>query len=302
MSDANVADAGQQAAIHALLGRYERGEASAEITLMQLLLLLKRTAPVWELLAARASSSAAMARLAGLLRDHATGCDHVAEMLGWLTQASESRGAPAIARWRSFFDRGAEHSEEASVALYSLGSPQLLAKATREIIALLEGWELLSARPRVLDFGCGIGRVAAGLAPYVAFVHGLDISERMLAAAQRRCAKLANVSFARTSGTDLRACATESQDLVLAVDSFPFVVSAGELVIEVLFAEFARVLRPGGELVMLNYSYGRDLSRDCEDVRALAASHGFRVLVQAAQPFRLWDAAAFRLRRISDVS
>src|SRR3712207_7304912 len=66
---------------------------------------------------------------------------------------------------------------------------------------------LLAPTHTVLDFGCGIGRVAEALSGQVGFIIGTDISGEMIEAAQRRCAGLdrkstrlnsshANISYA----------------------------------------------------------------------------------------------------------
>ena len=76
-------------------------------------------------------------------------------------------------------------SPEASVALYSLGDPAILAAATEEIVAWLVAERLLPADADVLDLGCGIGRVG-GVAPRCRSVLGLDVSAGMVAEATRR--------------------------------------------------------------------------------------------------------------------
>ena len=57
------------------------------------------------------------------------------------------------------------------------------------------------------------------------------------------------------------------------------------------------MLVPGGALVVFQLSYRDDLAADVADVARLAAAHGFEVEVEAAAPFRIWDAHGWRLRR-----
>jgi ubiquinone/menaquinone biosynthesis C-methylase UbiE len=66
------------------------------------------------------------------------------------------------------------------VALYSLGSPDILDRATSEIVARLAEWELLRLDLMVLDIGCGIGRVERALAPHVGAITGIDVSPCMI--------------------------------------------------------------------------------------------------------------------------
>jgi len=203
-------------------------------------------------------------------------------------------GAAEIA---GFFDRAVANSPEASVALYSLGDPAILATATAEILDWLDARGLLRAGADVLDLGCGIGRLSAALAPRVRSVLGLDVSEGMLAEARTRCAPWPHVHLAHTSGQDLDGLAASSLDLVLAVDSFPYIVRLGPAVVARHVAGAVRALRPGGALVVLNLSYGRDSAADAADARAWAAAHGLALEVAGERPFALWDGTAYVLRR-----
>jgi SAM-dependent methyltransferase len=59
------------------------------------------------------------------------------------------------------------------------------------------------APQRVLDFGCGVGRLVIPFARHAREVVGLDVSESMLALARRHCAEegLTNVRFLRSDDT-----------------------------------------------------------------------------------------------------
>jgi SAM-dependent methyltransferase len=202
-----------------------------------------------------------------------------------------------VAFCRRLFDWSVQQSEEASVALYSLGSPALLDAATQEIVAALAGWGSLGADKRALDIGCGIGRMEIALSPELGAIDAIDVSEKMIAAARRRCAHLGNVTLSTCSGLDLGAFGAGRFDLVFAVDSFPYLVQSGMPLVAAHFVEIARVLRTDGELVLLNFSYRGDAHADRRDVEALAAAHGFDLLVNGETPFALWNGAAFRLRK-----
>jgi len=196
----------------------------------------------------------------------------------------------ALGHWRNGFDRLASAAPEAGVALYALGDPALLAAATAEVVTVLRDWGHVGLDRDVLDLGCGIGRFALALASEVRSVLGLDLSARMVEEARKRNHH-GNVVFAMGSGRDGLEAATF--DLVLAADVFPYLVGAG--LADRHVAEMARVLRPGGAAVILNYSYRGDLGLDVRDLAASAALHGFAVERAGGRPLRLWDAAVFQL-------
>jgi ubiquinone/menaquinone biosynthesis C-methylase UbiE len=148
-----------------------------------------------------------------------------------------------------------------------------------------------------LEIGCGIGRIQAALAPRLRETHGIDISGNMIAVARRRCGGLANVHLSLGSGQDLAGFADSSLDLVLAADSFPYIYQGGRNLVGVHFDEITRVLRPGGDFALFNYSYRASREADRRDVRRLCRSFGLDLLVPGSQPFRLWDAEAYHIRR-----
>lgn len=201
-----------------------------------------------------------------------------------------------IARIAGFFDRAVATSPEASVALYSLGDPAILAAATAEIVEWLEMSDLLAPEADVLDLGCGIGRVATALSPRCRSVLGLDVSAGMVAEARRRCADLPNLQFEVTPGQNLAFLHPESFDLILAIDSFPYLVQAGPDIVAAHLADTTRILRAGGALVILNLSYEGD---DWDEAHAAdwAAAHGLDLAHTDRQPFRLWDGSAYVLLR-----
>ena len=234
-----------------------------------------------QLLAGRGAALDALAR-----EVRQTAADH---------DASGPTPAAGVARIAAFFDRAVRHSPEASVALYSLGDPAILAAATAEIAGWLEAEDLLRPRMDVLDLGCGIGRVAAVLAPRCRSVLGLDVSPGMVAEATRRLGGLPNVTVRHTGGQDLAGLAPASLDLVLAIDSFPYIVQTGPDMALRHVQGAARALRPGGALCILNLSYRDDEAADRADAARWAAATGMRVARDGGQPFRLWDGTAFVL-------
>ncbi len=271
------------------IGLHATGSISAEVALARLILDgfdpdslpdRIRNAGNPELARIAAERQTGLRQLRALL--DLSGLDHT---------PAEAGAALALTTIRAGFDRAVALSPEASVAAYSLGDTALLAAATDEIIAWLAAMDLIGPDSDVLDFGCGIGRVAAALAPRVRSVVGLDLSPGMIAEAQRRSGAR-NLRFATTAGEDLAEQPDAAFDLVLAVDSLPYVVQAGPECAGRHMADFARILRRGGALAVLNLSY-RDPAHDREDARAWAALHGLALVQAGTAPFALWDGRAF---------
>ena len=296
--------------VEGVLSRYFGGQISAPVTLMQLLIETEDAESVRATVSAagrdleRTSPGSASHRrareLSQLMKANTSGCEQIAAML----RADVDSAKPArsveegIAFCERLFDWSVQQSEEASVALYSLGNPELLQRATDEIVSRLRSWGLVTGSVDMLDIGCGIGRLLVTLSPYVASATGIDVSSEMVKAARRRTAGLSNVTVLKGDGRGLTGIADASFDLAIAVDSFPYLRQSGYTLVEHYVAESARVLRPQGELVILNYSDAMEPAAAESEVRALAAQNDFKVVQVGDRPFEMWDATAFRLRKV----
>jgi SAM-dependent methyltransferase len=278
-----------------VLARYTAGEISAEITVMQLLLALGGMVPLTEclkVLAATAPNNPAISALQQVALADLSGAAALVES----GLADERAGS--LAAIRDQFDRAVAIAPEAAVALYSLGSAATLDRATAELVARLDEWQLLGPEVAALDIGCGIGRLETALAPRLQAITGIDVSPGMIAEARRRCGGLANVDFVVCDGTGLTAFTGRRFDVILAVDAFPYLIAADPAVAERHVADAAQLLSQGGALAILNYSYRGDLDADRQAVADLSQRYGFTVLRNGTRDFTLWDGATFLLRRM----
>ena len=215
----------------------------------------------------------------------AMGCD-------WQT-APDPRAR--LAELAAGFDRCAAVSPEASVALYSFGAAEQLAAVTQELVAQLLRWGVVKAPDSCLDIGCGIGRLEEALAPLVRHIVGIDISPVMIETAQRRCGHLANASFRRVHGAGLAEFRRAAFDRVFAIDCFPYLVDCGADVVATHFQDAARILKPAGHFVIVNFSYRGDLAADRRDVARLASQAGLHVERSGERSLANWDGTAFCL-------
>jgi SAM-dependent methyltransferase len=106
----------------------------------------------------------------------------------------------------------------------------------------------LSARPRIVDLGCGHGRYALAFAERGADVVGVDLAVTLLRQAKRLGVELRLP--ARWVRGDIRALPLrpESCDVVVSMDAFGFFEAENEN--ERVLSEAARVLAPGGGLAL----------------------------------------------------
>jgi SAM-dependent methyltransferase len=175
--------------------------------------------------------------------------------------------------------------------------PAAEAEATHRLAAALvlnalqaEGWE----RPRVLDLGCGAGRVVELLSAAGCRVVGADLALAALQAARQRLGPAAALAQA------------DAFRLGLAGASFEAVVSLGYASVGSypgVQAELARVLRPGG-LALVDY---RRVGLYHLPTLPLRGRHWLSAWRRGAvslplaglRPGPEWAAAGFRLEAVS---
>ena len=101
----------------------------------------------------------------------------------------------------------------------------------------------ITPESRVLDLGCGIGRVALYVAPHCAELHAVDASPRMLQHARHRMKELPNIRFTRVNGTDLRQFGPDSLDFCYCIQVFHQIEREHTMR---YLVELSRVIKSGG--------------------------------------------------------
>jgi SAM-dependent methyltransferase len=99
------------------------------------------------------------------------------------------------------------------------------------------------ATMRVLEIGCGAGRVTRALARVFGEVHAVDVSGEMIARAREALAGLPNAFVYQNNGMDLSVVPDLPFDFAFSVIVFQHIPSRS--VIENYFREISRLLRPG---------------------------------------------------------
>ena len=100
------------------------------------------------------------------------------------------------------------------------------------------------AKMRVLEIGCGAGRMTRALAGIFGEVHGVDVSGEMVAQGRELLADIPNAHLHRNSGADLQVLGDLRFDFAFSFIVFQHIPS--QAIIENYIREVQRALRPGG--------------------------------------------------------
>jgi SAM-dependent methyltransferase len=164
-------------------------------------------------------------------------------------------------------------------------------ETAREVVAGLQ-WELrrfpASANRRAwraLEIGCGPGRLMKPMSRQFGEIHGVDVSDEMIARARENLRGIPHAHPHATSGADLAPFADDSFDLVYSYAVFQHIPSR-DVVMQYL-REANRVLKPGGLLrcqingldkTAKTYDTWSGVRIDAEEVREYALAHDMQLL------------------------
>lgn len=138
-------------------------------------------------------------------------------------------------------------SAERLVRCYEIASPRVRQYLEAEIEFVLDR---LHGEDRVLELGCGYGRVAFELARIARRVVGIDTSRESLELARRLAGENSTCEFLEMDATDLRFPAA-AFDVVACVQNGICAFGVDQLR---LVREALRVTRPGGLVLFSTYS------------------------------------------------
>ena len=123
------------------------------------------------------------------------------------------------------------------------GSAEFENSAVQDVVSLIAGLDL-SPDSRVLDLGCGIGRLIKPLAAKVGEIHGVDVSGEMIQRAREYLGDLSNVRLYENDGSDLSELRSDTYDFVYSYLMFQHIPDRA--IVERYLSEVYRVTKVGG--------------------------------------------------------
>lgn len=165
---------------------------------------------------------------------------------------------------------------------------------------------------RALEIGCGPGRLLRPMSRHFGEIHGIDVSDEMIAKAKDKLRNIPNAFPHHASGSDLSQFPDNHFDFVYSYAVFQHIPS-GNVVFSYL-RETVRVLKPGGVARLhINglpktskvYTTWEGVRISSAEVHAFAREHNIRLLsLTGAETQYMWTTwqkpAAVRIRAISN--
>ena len=125
---------------------------------------------------------------------------------------------------------------------YRSGEQTVMEEVLTDMTNICQG--IWPKRMKVVEIGCGAGRVTRALADIFGEVHGVDVSGEMIRQARAALASRGNVFLHQNNGTDLTVLPA-GVEFDFAFSSIVFQHIPSREVIESYVREVHRVLRPG---------------------------------------------------------
>jgi SAM-dependent methyltransferase len=223
-----------------------------------------------------------------------------------------------VGRMRRDWDRRAQENARHYVAtgqeewtdeeFFAAGEQELQDQVFNDLENICQGRDPKTMK--VLEIGCGAGRVTRALARFFGEVYAVDISRNMVRQARRAVAEFPNAHIFRNNGRDLQAVRRRwwhrfgiggKLEIDFAFSCLVFQHIPSRAVIESYVSEVNRLLKPGGLFkfqVQGNTDEEPNLDDSWigywfnpEDARKLAADNGFELRFDwgaGSQYYWLW--------------
>lgn len=159
------------------------------------------------------------------------------------TSVEESRMNLEIPSYKEHWNRRARTPEEAVAAVDGSTSEDIVRHTGRWAAEQVRAALDLQPADRVLELGCGVGRIGRELAPHCGEWIGTDISEKMIENAGNRLTDRSNVSFRLLSRTSLDMLEDSSIDKAYSIAVFCHMDKED---LYIYLQELHRILKPGG--------------------------------------------------------
>lgn len=149
----------------------------------------------------------------------------------------------AATNYKTFWDDKASTTTGAFIAVDGSANEDVARLTGAYTARQVECALALEPHDRVLELGCGVGRIGRELAPKVAHWEGTDISANMLGVARERLQDFANIGLTELKRTSLEALPSASFSKAYCVAVF---IHMDKEDFFLYLEELARVLEPGG--------------------------------------------------------
>jgi ubiquinone/menaquinone biosynthesis C-methylase UbiE len=140
---------------------------------------------------------------------------------------------------RHFVDTSKHHWSDQE--FFASGEQAIREDILTDLINVCQGKDPKSMR--VLEIGCGAGRLTRALSGMFGEVHAVDVSGEMIAQARKALADRSNVHLYQNNGCDLSVIPNVAFDFAYSAIVFQHIPSRE--IIETYVREVARLLKPG---------------------------------------------------------
>lgn len=151
----------------------------------------------------------------------------------------------SFTNYKNFWDAKAETTVGAMAAVDGSMEESVVQATGRYTAEQVHTALALKPTDRVLELGCGVGRIGLFLAPRIAHWHGVDISANMIGVARERLAALPNVGFDLLDRSSLAMLPDASFDAAYSIAVF---IHMDKEDLFLYLRELRRILKPGGRL------------------------------------------------------